>query len=55
MMIKLLKLVSALGILLLFIGCGATNCGCGLTSEVETHKKLEKPTLLKVIKIENAR
>jgi len=52
---KLLKLVSILGILLLFIGCGAKNCGCGLTSEVETNKQLDTSTLMDTKKIENAK
>ncbi|MBL4744900.1 MAG: hypothetical protein JKY08_00885 [Flavobacteriaceae bacterium] len=51
---KLLKLVSILGILL-FIGCGAKNCGCGLTSEVDTNKTMEKPSVKALTEIENAR
>jgi len=52
---KLLKLVSILGILLLFIGCGAKNCGCGLTSEVETNNQLDTSTSIHLKKIENAK
>jgi len=52
---KLLKPVLILGILLLFIGCGAKNCGCGLTSEVDTNKKLEKTTSIQLKDIENTK
>lgn len=52
---KLLKSALFISIILLFVGCGAKNCGCGLTSEVDTSKKNEKPTSIQLEKTENAR
>lgn len=52
---KLLKSAVIIGSILLFVGCAAKNCGCGLTSEVDTSNKLEKTTSIQLEKIENAR
>ncbi len=52
---KLLKSALLISSIFLFVGCGATNCGCGLTSDVDTSKKLQKTTIIQVKKTENAR
>lgn len=52
---KSLKSVTILSILLLFMSCGAKNCGCGLTSEADTKKQLEKTTSITFKKTETAK